>query len=221
MLSKDLISPIVPVLNINDTADKALQLMSDYHLVHLPLLSEGHYLGLVSEDALLDWDDTSLSFANAYAEFLKPAVLLNSHIYDAIKLQIEVKTDIIPVINEAQLYQGAITKDGLLDYLSQGIQSKEHGGVVVISTTVLNYSLSQLARIFESEQVSILSVQIHTNALIENAIQITLKTNKHDLRALIASLERLNYAIEEVHSEINDIQDLQSNYDSFMRYLDV
>jgi acetoin utilization protein AcuB len=221
MLSKDLISPSVPELTLTDSADKALQLMSDYHLVQLPLVFEGKYLGLISEDALLDWDDTSITFGMAYSNYLKPAVPAHAHIYEALKIYTEIECAILPVVDADDKYIGAITTETLLQYTIQGTQCAESGGTIVISCSDTNYSLSQISRLFESENITILSVLVHTFRTADRTLMITIKTNKQDLRAVGATLERLNYTIEEVHSEINDTADLKSNFDLLMKYLDV
>lgn len=221
MLSKDVISPLVPELTLSDSADKALQLMSDYHLVQLPLVFEGKYLGLISEDALLDWDDTSITFGRANSNYTKPAVSANAHIYEALKLYTEIKCAVLPVVDTDDTYIGAITAETLLQYAIQGTQCAEAGGTIVISCSDTNYSLSQIARLFESENITILSILVHTNKSADRTLLITIKTNKQDLRAVGATLERLNYTIEEVHSEINDAADLKSNFDMLMKYLDV
>jgi acetoin utilization protein AcuB len=217
---KELISNLVPELGLMDTADKALDLMNEYHLIQLPLVNEGRYLGLVSEDALLDWEDTNIAFGSANAEYFKPAILDTAHVYEALNIFQEFKCCIIPVINKDNIYQGSITSDNLLQNLIQGTQSSESGGIIVISCSDNNYSLSQIARVFEGEGITILSLQVHTNKTIDPSLLITIKTNKQDLRALSGTLERLNYFVEEVYSEINNTEDLQTNFDSLMKYLD-
>jgi acetolactate synthase small subunit len=107
-----------------------------------------------------------------------------------------------------------------LQYLANGTQSMENGGVVVVEATQFNYSLSQISRIFESENVNILSILVHANPS-DNLLQLTIKTNKQDLRAVVATLERLNYVVIENYSEHNDNEDLKSNFEGLMNYLKV
>jgi len=54
MLTADLITNIIPRLQLQDSIAKAIQLMSDYKLSHLPVVADDKYLGLISEDDLLD-----------------------------------------------------------------------------------------------------------------------------------------------------------------------
>ena len=57
MLTADLINNSIPRLQLQDTVSKSLQLLADYRLTHLPVAAEEKYLGLISEDDLLDTDD--------------------------------------------------------------------------------------------------------------------------------------------------------------------
>ncbi len=57
MLVQELISTVVPVLLPQDTGAKALRLMNEFHLTHLPLVVDNKYVYLVEEDQVLDWED--------------------------------------------------------------------------------------------------------------------------------------------------------------------
>jgi acetoin utilization protein AcuB len=220
MLAQALISPNVPCLDLSDTANKALSLMEDYHLTQLPLVSNNTYLGLVEEDKLLDWDDTSIAFANAHSKYNKPSVQAHTHVYDAVKIFQEFNLVILPVINAEGQYLGAITAELLLQYISNGTMAKENGGIIVIQATPFNFSISQIARIFESENVNVLSILVHNNT-DNNNMFVTIKTNKQDLRAIVATLDRLGYIVAELHSTINDLDDLKTNFDGLMKYLNI
>jgi acetoin utilization protein AcuB len=57
MLTKDLINNNIPRLQLQDSVGKALQLINDFRISHLPVVSEETFLGLISEDDLLDAED--------------------------------------------------------------------------------------------------------------------------------------------------------------------
>ena len=54
MLTIELINTNIPRLQLQDSVSKALQLMNDFRLTHLPVVADNKYLGLVSEEDLLD-----------------------------------------------------------------------------------------------------------------------------------------------------------------------
>ena len=45
MLTKELINSNIPRLQLQDTVSKALQLINDFKLTHLPVVSEEKFLG--------------------------------------------------------------------------------------------------------------------------------------------------------------------------------
>ena len=53
MIVSQLLNTSFPSLNISDKPSFALQLMDDYDVLHLPVLSEEKYVGLVSKEDLL------------------------------------------------------------------------------------------------------------------------------------------------------------------------
>jgi len=53
MTTLQLIDNTIPQLQIHDTLAKALQLMNDFKLTHLPVVSNEKFLGLISEEDLL------------------------------------------------------------------------------------------------------------------------------------------------------------------------
>ena len=54
MLSSQLINITFPAINLFDKLSFALQLMDEYDVQHLPVVSEEKYVGIVSKDDLLD-----------------------------------------------------------------------------------------------------------------------------------------------------------------------
>ena len=57
MLNKELISTSIPTLNLSDTIYQALELMSEFHVMQLPVIADDKYLGLVFEDDLMNNDE--------------------------------------------------------------------------------------------------------------------------------------------------------------------
>jgi acetoin utilization protein AcuB len=220
MKIQQLISANVPTVSLSDNADKALLLMQDYHLIQLPLLSNNKYIGIVSEDDLLDWQDTNITFADAAIEYFKPIAMLDAHIYDGAKIMKEHQLQILPIVDNTGEYIGAATQENVFNYLLDGTQCIENGGILVVEVTQFNFSISHIARVFESENVTILSFQIH-NIENTNLLTLTIKTNKQDLRAIVATLERLNYSVKEIFSEMQTNEDLESNFAGLMNYLNV
>ncbi|MGN7719946.1 CBS domain-containing protein [Chitinophaga sp. 22620] len=218
MLAQELISTVVPVLHSMDTGAKALRLMNEFHLTQLPLVVDNKYLSLVEEDQILDWEDPDLLLETATISTLKPAVLEGAHFYEALKLFYDLKLSVLPVITREGEYLGLITKDNLLAILAQYNGVKEPGGLLVLEVEPRDYSLSEIARIAESNEVTLLSVNTINNPGTAK-LEVLLKTNRQDMQGLVATFERFNYTIKYMFSEELEEDLLKKNYDLLMNYI--
>ncbi len=218
MLAQELISTIVPVLNPMDTGAKALRLMNEYHLTQLPMVVDNKYLQLVEEEDIMDWEDPDQLLETMEANPFKPAIPEGAHFYEALKLFYDHKLSVLPVISKEQEYLGIITKDNLLAILAQYNGVKEPGGLLVLEVDPRNYSLSEIARIAESNEVTLLSVNTITNTNT-GKLEVLLKTNRLELQGILATFERFNYTIKYMFSEELEEDLLKKNYDLLMNYI--
>ncbi|HOZ50325.1 MAG TPA: CBS domain-containing protein [Chitinophagaceae bacterium] len=220
MDSKSLISSEFPVLSLEDSGEKALRLMSEYRVFHLPLIQRDNYIALVSEDDILDWDTPEEPLS--LAEFLtfRPAVFEGSHPYEAVKIAKEFNLSVLPVVNKNNHFSGVITIDGLFNYLTDNNAIKNVGSIIVLELEQRNYSLSEISRICESNEISILSLSIK-NRDEHGLIWVTIKVNTNDIQALVATFERFSYNIIEMYSTDFTKEDVQQNYDMLMHYINI
>lgn len=218
MLTQELISNVVPVLHQTDTGSKALRLMNEYHLAQLPLVADNKYLALVEEDAIMDWENPDLLLENAGDFAFRPAIMEGTHFFEALKLFYDMKLSVLPVISRDKEYLGLITKDNLLAALAQYNGVKEAGGLLVLELEPRDYSLSEIARIAESNDVTLLSVNTVTNPATAR-LEVLLKTNRQELHGLVATFERFNYTIKYVFSEELEEDLVKKNYDLLMNYI--
>lgn len=218
MLARDLISTVVPVLNPLDPGSRALRLMNEYHLPQLPLVLGNKYLALVEEDDILDLEDQEISLENMEYNGTKPAIAENAHFYDAVRVFHEMKLSVLPVISLEKEYLGVLTKDSLMAALAQYNGVKEHGGILALDLDPRDYSLSEIARIAESNDVTLLSVNTITNPA-SGRLEVLLKTNRQELHGLVATFERFNYNIKYTITEVPEEDLLKKNYDLLMNYI--
>lgn len=218
MLLTNYISPLVPVLSPEDTGDKAMALMEDCRLQQLPVVSKGKYVCLVKESELLDWDKPGSPLKEAPFLSYRPAVLESVHPLEVIKLMEEQHLVIVPVMDEENNYQGAVTHEDLYRYISENSSSVIAGGIIILEIKPNSYSLSEIARICENESVIILFTQLHTNP-VTGMLELTIKTNSADLSAVRASFERYNYTILDIYGIQADEGYLLDRYKMLMNFI--
>jgi predicted transcriptional regulator len=219
MIAKDLISEEIVPLRTSDTGDDALAMMSDFHVRHLPIVNDRQLLGLISEDEIFDYD-TEAAIGSYKLKMNQPFVSERDHIYQIMRLMNDLHLSLIPVVDKAQNYMGVVTLEDLLKYFAESASFGEHGSVIVLEVNRYNYSLSQIARIVESENVLILNSFI-TSSPDSSELEITLKLNRPDIAAVITAFRRYGYDIKASFSELEYMDSLQEHYDSLMTYLSV
>jgi CBS domain-containing protein len=220
MLIEQLISPIVPTLLPSDTGSKALFLMEEAHLTQLPMVKDEQYLGLVQETDVLDWDKPERALDSADFMHYRPAVSVTGHPFDAMRIASEQNLHVVPVIDDTSKYLGAITRDDLLKYITENSGLDNPGGIIVLQLEPRQYSLSEIARLCESEDVTIIASQLSTNRET-GIIEVTLKTNRINLEALVSSFQRHDYIVKEVFGAKSGAEDIMDRYKLLMNYINM
>lgn len=217
MIARELISS-VPVLHPSDTGAKALRLMNEYHLTQLPMVVDSKYLALVEEDEIMDLEDPDVPLESMEYGSTRPAVMEYAHLFEVLKLFYDFKLSALPVVTKENEYLGIITKDNLLAALAKYNGVKEPGGIISFEVDPRDYALSEIARIAESNDVTLMSVNTITNPAT-GKLEVVLKTNRQELHGLVATFERFNYVIKYIFAEEPEEELLKKNYDLLMNYI--
>ena len=219
MSISQLILPTLPTLSLQDTGNRALALMEETNLVQLPVVSEDNYIGLVNENDLLDWNTPDEPLSKATFLTFKPAISSLGHPFEALRIMHEMNLAVLPVTDEEHKYTGAVTKDDLLKYIAENSGIDNPGGILVLEILPRNYTLYEIARICENEDVTILNLQVHTNE--QGMLEVTLKLNRTVIDAVVSSFERHSYHVKEVYGEDSNVEDIEGKYNLLMNYINM
>lgn len=222
MYIEALINHEIPCLRATQTIAEALDMMKDFFVAELPFVDNGRLVALVDEDALLDIADTSATVSESVTLKASPVVATTAHPYEAACRIAEFKLSLLPVIDDQEQYLGVITRHDLFQYIFDPATGLAFpGAVIVLSMKPADYSLSEIARICESCDTSILNVQIFSAAPQGEGMDVVLKTNKKDLQALRAAFERFEYDVKEVFGAQADEGNLIERYRLLMNYINM
>jgi predicted transcriptional regulator len=220
VLNKDLISASVPTLSPTDTVFQALQLMTDYHLSHLPIISEEKYLGLVSEDQLMNIDDDNSLLEKFQAEFSNISVNANMHMVEAVRLTNEFNLSLIPVIDTDLSWTGAITITDLLKFIGKMYGMEDTGGLIVLELEKREFSFSQISKLVETNDANITQLNTYFDNNL-GLLYVTIKINKFEISDIIATFQRYDYHVKYYFGEELYENALKTNYDHLMNYLNI
>lgn len=220
MIAEELISNVIPPLKTSDTVQNALERMSEFKLYHLPIVNEAQFLGLVSEEELIEVRDQQLPIGSLSLTLLNPFVFKDAHIYDVIRLFNQLQLSLVPVLDVNKNYLGVVSINNLLSYTAETYAVKEFGGIIVLEISNRNNSLAHMAQIVEADNAQILSSYV-SSFPNSTKLEITLKINKTELSGIIASFERYNYEVKAVFNNTQNDDGSADRFNSFMNYLNV
>ncbi|MDQ6757572.1 MAG: CBS domain-containing protein [Bacteroidota bacterium] len=220
MLAVELNNNIIPQLHLNDTVGKALQLISDFKVSHLPVISEEKYLGLISEDDLLDADNKKMHIELLQKDFVNASIRENEHFLQAVNISNQFQTSVVPVINEEKEFVGSISGAALLKALGNFTGSQEIGGIIVLEMERSQFSISEISRIVESNDASL----SHLNSTVQpetGLLTVTIHLNKKEIANVVAAFERYEFDVIYFFGEEKFENEIHSNYHHLMNYLDI
>ncbi|HRP55108.1 CBS domain-containing protein [Agriterribacter sp.] len=219
MFAGELISRNIPTLHLDDNAGKALQEMNDFHVCHLPVADEDKYLGLISEDDLLD-NDENVTIESLKGVFIAPFVLENDFFLLAVKRAKDFHLSVVPVITEQYELLGAIGEDDLFRQLAFFAGIDEQGGVIILEMEKNDFSAGELNRLIESNDAYITQLNSFFNTTSQ-LLTITLRINKAEISDIVATLQRHEYNIKYYYGEELYQNELQNNFAHLMNYLNI
>ena len=218
MLTRELISNSIPYLHSDDKVFHALQLMNDYHIAHLPVVENDNYLGIVSEEQLLQSDDEN-TIKQLQVTDLTSSVQANDHFLKAIQTAVINNLSIVPVVEEKQLL-GIVTYNDLLKNASEFMSLNNPGALIVLDLETKNYSFNEINRIVESNDAQI--TQLNTVTDPESGfMQVTIRINKLEVSDIISTFQRYEYSVKYYFGEEIYENEMRTNYDNLMNYLKI
>ncbi len=221
MIAEDLINHMIPPLKGSDDAHKAIVWMEEFRCNYMPVVDSGKLLGFISEEIILETNDIEKHVKDFNLAGVNCYVHLDTHFYDILKIAADNKLQMVAVLNDNQSYCGVITVQDTLTSFAQTAAVQLPGGILVLSMTHVDYSLTEISRLVEENHAKILSSIVKEDPLDPGKLRLTLKINQIDLSRIVATLERFGYKVIGRYHESKNIGDEKERIDMLLRYLDI
>ena len=220
MIGSELITDDIPPLKHTDTGETALQWMDEFKVRHLSVLKNESFVGLVSENDLLDKSDLSKQLTELFDHLPRPYAKGTSHIYEVLNIASLDHLSVVPVLDDQENYLGSIGIASLMQKIADTGSIKEQGGIIVLEMSDSDYSLAHIAQVVESESAKVLSSFI-TSHPSSKVLELTLKINRLELGRILRALERYDYRVKASFQRNSYHEDLKDRYDELMNYLNI
>lgn len=220
MLTRELLSQTLPYLHLQDKVYQALQMMNDNHVTHLPIVDGDKYIGLISENDLLQAENDNSPIKSLEQAFATIAIKEEEHFLKAVQMAVENGLSVVPVISEENELTGTVVYDDLLRFSSEFMSLNEPGGLIVLEMNSNQYSFNEISKLVETNDAQI--TQLNTSNDAETGImQVTLRINKPEVSDIVATFQRYEYTVKYFFGEELYANELRSNYDNLMNYLKI
>jgi hypothetical protein len=128
-------------------------------------------------------------------------------------------TDIVPVLDENNLYLGYYELTDSMRFFNETPFIKESGGIIIVKKALVDYSMSQVSQIVESNNGKLLGLFVSNSD--NNTIEITIKVTLGVMNDIIQTFRRYNYEIISEHNDDNYINTLKERSDYLDKYLNI
>ena len=200
-------------LDSQETIFDAQDRLDEISFSHFPVVEEGVYIGCIIKDDLETFDgDKKVA---DYRFTLEPFFARTTMIWlDVLEVFAKNHTNLVPVLDENNQYKGYYEIEDIIKFFHETPFLKEQGGIIIVQKGILDYSMSQVAQIVESNNGKLLGLFV-SEANTEN-VQITIKISLGGMNDIIQTFRRYNYEIISEHQEDNYINNLKERSASLL-----
>ncbi len=220
MLTRELLSQTLPHLRLEDKVYQALQLMNDNHVTHLPITDGEKFIGIISEEDLLQAENDHSELSSLQQSFFDISVKEDEHFLRAVQLAADSGLSVVPVVNGENELVGTVAYNELLKFSSEFMSLSEPGGLIVLEMDNNHYSFNEVSKLVETNDAQI--TQLNTTTDPETGIMlVTIRINKPEVSDIVATFQRYEYNVKYFFGEELYTNELRSNYDNLMNYLKI
>jgi Mg/Co/Ni transporter MgtE len=205
-------------IDSQETIGTVKDFFDDLTFSHFPVVEEGIYIGSISSEDIENFDNDKkvIDYKYTLAGFFTRT---DSIWLEVLEVFAKNHTNLIPVLDEKNSYIGYYEIDDIMSFFHQTPFLKEQGRILKVKKGVLDYSMSQITQIVESNNGKLLGLFISESDV--DSIEVTMKISLGAINEIIQSFRRYNYEIISEHQEDNYINSLKERSDYLDKYLNM
>jgi Mg/Co/Ni transporter MgtE len=205
-------------IDSQETIATVKDFFDDLTFSHFPVIEEGIYIGSISSEDIENFDNDKkvIDYKYTLAGFFTRT---DSIWLEVLEVFAKNHTNLVPVLDEKNSYIGYYELDDIMSFFHQTPFLKEQGRILKVKKGVLDYSMSQITQIVESNNGKLLGLFISESDV--DSIEVTMKISLGAINEIIQSFRRYNYEIISEHQEDNYINSLKERSDYLDKYLNM
>jgi len=205
-------------LAIDDSISSVQDFFADVAFSHFPVVEERIFIGSINaEDAeTYDFDKKITDYRFNLEGFYARTTMVW---LDVLEVFAQNHTNILPVLTPENTYVGYYEILDVIRFFNDTPFLKEQGGIIIVERETLDYSMSQVAQIVESNGGKLLGSFISSSTL--QTVQITLKISSGSVNEIIQTFRRYGYQIISENQEDTYLESLKERSDYLDKYLNI
>ena len=214
----DYITNDYKAINSQETIAEVQDFFAEVSYSHFSVIDEGIYIGCIAADDIETFDSDKK--VSDYKYTLEGFFARKNMIWlDVLEVFAKNHTNVVPVLDEENNYTGYYELEDIVKFFHETPFLKEQGGIIIIEKSILDYSMSQITQIVESNNGKLLGLFVSEAST--DKIQITLKIALGGMNEIIQTFRRYNYEIISEHQEDNYLNNLKERSEYLDKYLNM
>ncbi|WP_369752579.1 CBS domain-containing protein [Flavobacterium sp. WC2409] len=205
-------------IDSQDTIETVKYFFDDLNFSHFPVVEEGIYIGSIASEDLetFENDKKVIDYRYTLEGFFTKT---DSLWLEVLEVFAKNHSNLIPVLDENNTYVGYYEIDDIMSFFHQTPFLKEQGRIIKVKKGILDYSMSQITQIVESNNGKLLGLFISEADV--DTIEVTMKISLGAINEIIQTFRRYNYEITSEHHEDDYINNLKERSDYLDKYLNI
>ncbi|MGQ7946373.1 CBS domain-containing protein [Flavobacterium sp. WC2509] len=215
---KDYITNDYKAIDTQETIGAVQDFFDDLTFSHFPITEEGIFIGSIVADDIETFDSDKK--VTDYRYTLEHFFARTNMIWlDVLEVFAKNHANLVPILDENNKYIGYYEIEDVIKFFHETTFLKEQGAIIIVNKNILDYSMSQISQIVESNNGKLLGLFISNSDL--NSVEVTIKISSGSLNEIIQTFRRYNYEIISEHDEDNYINNLKERSDYLDKYLNM
>ncbi len=214
----DYINNDYKAIKIQETIAEVQEFFAEVSYSHFSIVDDGIYIGCIAADDIETFDSDKKVADYKYT--LEGFFAKKNMIWlDVLEVFAKNHTNIVPVLDDNNNYSGYYELEDIVRFFHETPFLKEQGGIIIVEKNLVDYSMSQIAQIVESNNGKLLGLFV-SEANIEK-VQVTIKIAIGGMNEIIQTFRRYNYEIISEHHEDNYLNNLKERSEYLDKYLNI
>ncbi|NRS87321.1 Mg/Co/Ni transporter MgtE [Flavobacterium sp. 7E] len=205
-------------IDSQDSIATVKDFFDEVNISHFPVVEEGVFIGNLSAEDIETFDENKKIIDYKYT--LESFFTRTDSVWlEVLEVFAKNHANLIPVLDENNNYVGYYEIDDIMTFFHQTTFLKEPGRIIKVKKGIIDYSMSQITQIVESNNGKLLGLFISESDAA--TIEVTLKISMGAINEIIQTFRRYNYEITSEHHEDDYINNLKERSDYLDRYLNI